>query len=113
MANRIYGPAMNINDWFEQVYSDMKDMPIERVKAYRMINGSYSIAEIATAFRWFKACSESFSGEKMRVLGYLSQKGAEMAQKGQPASFKVERSGRACVAVYVAVCEDKEEGVAQ
>lgn len=68
---------MSIHELFERCFADLHDLYPEDVKAFRMQNGSYSKAKIATSFRYFKAGFEANQGEKMQVLGYLGQEYAK------------------------------------
>ncbi len=55
---------MDIQEIFEEYYSDMHSVDPEVVKGWRMINGSYSMPGVATAFRSFRAGFEAKTGCK-------------------------------------------------
>ncbi len=55
---------MDIHELFEDYYCDMHSVDPEVVKGWRMINGSYSMPGVATAFRSFRAGFEANSAEK-------------------------------------------------
>lgn len=74
---------MDIHELFEQHYSDHNDTTAENVKSCRLSNGSYNNLPIARAFRMFKAGFEANQGEKMRVIGYLSEKEVQDAEHGE------------------------------
>ena len=96
---------MDIHELFEQHYSDHNDTTAENVKSCRLSNGSYNNLPIARAFRMFKAGFEANQGEKVQLLGYLSDIGALRASQGSAAYFKKTPSGSACVPVYTKQCE--------
>lgn len=96
---------MTIHELFEQHYADQNDTTEEIVRACRMVNGSYNNLPIARAFRMFRAGFEMNSGDKMRLVGYLSDKGVDSASAGQTAAFQKKRSKNAPHAMYVKQCE--------
>lgn len=96
---------MTTHELFEAHFSDMHDCEPEHIKKYRMINGSYSKADIATAFRYFSAGFEADQGEKMHVIGYLTQKSSKSGGKGVLVVLHDKPSGTASTAVYAKQCE--------
>lgn len=102
---------MTIHELFERHYADQNDTTPEIVKSCRMENGSYNNLPIARAFRMFRAGFEANTGDKMRLIGYLSDKGLFAADQGKAAGFQKSRSKNAPHAVYVKQCESHKPEV--
>ena len=101
---------MNIHELFEQYYSEHNAIRIDVVSGCRLSNGSYNNLSIARAFRSFQAGFEANTGDKLQILGYLSNVGALRASQGSAAYFKKTPSGSACVPVYVKQCDTHKTG---
>lgn len=101
---------MDIYELFEQTFADMHDCYPEDIKPFRMQNGSYSKANIATDFRYFKAGFDANQGDKLRVLGYLSHKGVLSASQARAAFFAKTQTDTKCVPVYVKQSDTHKTG---
>lgn len=102
---------MDIYELFERSYADQTGESAEWIKGFRMRNGSYALAKISAAFRYFKAGFEANQGEKMQVLGFLSPNGVLSAHLEKCSSFKAKRTDTYFVPVYVKDCDALNKGV--
>lgn len=92
---------MTIQDIFECYYSDQHSIMVESVKSFRLGNGSYSLPNIARAYRNFKAGFEANSGGSLRIIGFLSHKGLKSASESKGVFFNSAQTQAKCIAVYV------------
>lgn len=96
---------MTIQELFERHYADHNDTTPEAVRACRMENGSYNNLPIARAFRMFRAGFEANYGDKIQLIGFLSEKGLIAAKEGNTAVFQKKLSKNAPHAVYFKQCD--------
>ena len=92
---------MDLRDSFEAWYCDQHNVTPDDVKGWRMINGSYALPGIASAFRCFRAGFEINPTEKFQILGYLSNKGVLSAKQSKGVFFNNTQMDAKCVAVYI------------
>ncbi len=92
---------MDLNVLFEQAYADRNDMDESEIRSHRMSNGSYDVYPLARCFRWFCAGFESNTGDKIQILGYLSNKGVLSAQQSKGVFFNTTQTDAKSVAVYI------------
>lgn len=96
---------MTIHDLFERHYSGQCQINIYAIRECRLNNGSYNNLSMAIAFRMFKAGFEANQGEKMHVIGYLTQKSSKSGGKGVLVVLHDKPSGAASTAVYTKQCD--------
>lgn len=101
---------MTIHELFEQHYAEQHDESPEWIKGFRMRNGSYALANISTAFRYFKAGFEANQGEKMQVLGYLSKKETYSCSKPDRLYFSPHPTAHGDLPIYVKHCDALNKG---
>lgn len=101
---------MNIHELFEQHCEDQLDISADIIRESRLTNGSYSHPRYAIAFRMFKAGFEANHGEKMQILGYLSNTGA--LREGYKGAIYLHRNQvrDTEVEVYVKQCDALNKG---
>lgn len=68
---------MNLHELFEAEYADRFGMLPSEVKAARLGDDSYNSLSLARCFRFFCAGFKANDGGKMRVIGYMSNKGVQ------------------------------------
>jgi hypothetical protein len=101
---------MDLRDLFEQHYADQNELDLAEVRATRLGPDSYLLPTIARAFRYFCAGFEANQADKLRILGYLSNKGVLSAETGKGAFFAKSATDAKHVAVYVKQCEAHKTG---
>lgn len=101
---------MTINDLFEQHYSDQRGCEPGDVQAMRMSNGSYSRADIATDFRYFKAGYEAGQSNGLILIGYLSPDDVDLAINRWDVKVSAEPRLDAEVSVFVKQCGSPKNG---
>ena len=101
---------MTIHELFERHYAEHNGIKIEAISSCRLSNGSYNNLPIARAFRMFKAGFEANQGEKVQVLGYLSNKDLELVRDGDQVSFAMKPTQWEPIAVFVKQSEPLKTG---
>lgn len=102
---------MDIYELFERSYADQTGESAEWIKGFRMRNGSYALAKISAAFRYFKAGFEANQGEKMQVLGFISKENARNVSDGWSKEIWSDPRHDSDLAVYVKQSDAPNKGV--
>lgn len=101
---------MDLRDLFEQHVEHTTELTAEFAKSHRLSNGSYDNPKLSTAFLWFCAGFKAHPNDKLRVLGYISHKGALKAASGKAAFFNANQTDAKCVCVWAALTDAQKTG---
>lgn len=101
---------MDLRDLFEQHVEHTTELTAEFAKSHRLSNGSYDNPKLSTAFLWFCAGFRAHPNDKLRVLGYLSNKGVISASQSRAAFFNANQTATKHVPVFIEVSDIHKTG---